>query len=63
MSDKLQKRIIDLQRQVQIARTALTQIRFGSRDPEVIACDALDSMWALNSKQPLQGLVEGTRRP
>ena len=58
MSDK--KRIIELQRQVRIARTALELIRYGhcgSRGPETVAEEALDKLFPLDAKQPLQGLV------
>lgn len=50
-------RIIELQRQLKIARTALAMIGRGCRDPEGIANQAMDTMWPLDPKQPLQGLV------
>ena len=52
-----QQRIIELHRQIRVARTALVKIRAGRRDPEGIASEALDAMWPLDKKQPLQGLV------
>lgn len=43
MKDK--QRIILLQKQVRIARKALDEISYGdTRDPRVIACDALDDI-------------------
>lgn len=61
MSDKT--RIIELQRQVRIARNALDRIKHGTNSPEGIATDALYEMMALDPKQPLQGLVGHERRP
>lgn len=61
MSDKA--RIIELQRQVKICRTALEQIRGGARDPEGIAGEALDQLHPLDKKAPLQGLVGHEKRP
>jgi hypothetical protein len=56
MSDS-QQRIIELQRQVKIARHALAQSGSGCSNPEQLANDTLDSMWPLERKQPLQKLV------
>lgn len=50
-------RIIELQRQVRVARLALTRIVHGSRNAEAIASEALENMWPLDRKQPLQGVV------
>lgn len=54
-------RIVSLQRQLKIARDALTQIKsvdeqYSNRSVRV-AEDALTEMWKLDPKQPLQGLV------
>ena len=51
------QRIIELQKQVRIAREALEKIRHGSGCPERVAEDALERLWPLDRKQPLQGLV------
>lgn len=50
-------RVIELQRQLKIARDALERVKSGARDPEGTAALALDKMWPLEPKQPLQGLV------
>lgn len=57
MSDQQQQRIIELQRQVRGAMKALNWIAAGCRNPEAVASEALDAMWPLERKQPLQGLV------
>lgn len=59
------QRIIDLQKQVRIAREALERIQGGTRYPDTVAESALDKMFKLDPKQPLQGLVghERRRRP
>jgi len=57
------ERIIELQRQLSIARKALTNISGGCRDPEGKAHAALDEMRPLDPKAPLQGLVGHERRP
>ena len=55
---KHQARIVELQSALRIARVALETIRHGhSRCPEKTAEEALDRMWPLERKQPLQGLV------
>lgn len=48
------ERIIDLQRQVRIARTALERIKNGHHANSVytVAGNALDEMWKLDQKQP-----------
>lgn len=54
------KRIIELQKQVRIAREALTRIGSGNYTESfcvTIASEALDKLWALDEKQPLQGVV------
>ena len=59
------RRIVELQRQVKIARTALSRIAMGAgHRSEIIASDALDEMWPLDVKQPLQRIVghESSRR-
>lgn len=62
MSEKT--RIIELQRSLKIARDALEKIRHGhSRNPEADAEQALEAMWPLDRKQPLQGLVGHERSP
>lgn len=55
-------RIIDLQKSLKVARRALEAIRDGWRNPEAMASDALDAMWRLEKKQPLQGLVGHERK-
>lgn len=56
-------RIVDLQKALKIARETLEKIKDGhSRNPERDAEDALDRMWPLDRKQPLQGLVGHDRR-
>lgn len=64
MSDK--NRIVDLQKQVRIARTALEHIKmidesYSNRSVR-IAESALDEIWKLDPKQPLQGVVGHERR-
>ena len=54
---KQPSRIIELQRQLKLARDALTRIQAGCRDAEGVACTALYRMMPLEPKQPLQGLV------
>lgn len=57
MSDK--QRIIDLQKQVRIARIALEAVKYG-RDPYTIADEALDAMMALDpavKRAPLEGVL------
>lgn len=60
--NKQQDRIVELQRQVKIAKAALTKIKCGCRDPESEASTALDDMWANDKKQALQVLL-GHERP
>lgn len=55
MSDKA--RIIELQRQVRIARVALERIKAGDSHSESRAAQALDDMLPLDRKYPLQSLV------
>lgn len=55
-------RIIELQRQLKIARGALNLISAGGRDPERIANDAIYEMMPMDRRQPLQGLVGHERR-
>lgn len=50
-------RLIELQKQVRISKTALTAISNGCRNHETVATEALDALWALDKKQPLQGVV------
>lgn len=59
--DRPQDRIVSLQRQLRIAREALTRIVSGSRDPEAIAGKALDEIWPLDRKQP-HPIVAGHKR-
>ena len=59
----MKQRVIDLQQALRIARSALENIKNGhSRNPEREAEEALDRMWPLERKQPLQGLVGHERR-
>jgi len=62
MADKQQTRIVELQRQLKIARDALTRIQSGCRSAEVVADCALYDMMPLEPKQQLQGLVGHERR-
>lgn len=58
------ERIIELQKALKIARNTLEKIRDRhSYNPEADADDALQRMWPLERKQPLQGLVGHERRP
>ena len=57
-----QERIIELQRQIKIAKEAISKIKNGCRDPEGVAADAEEKIWPLDRKQPLQGLVGHQRR-
>lgn len=59
MTDASRQRIIELQRQVRIARRALEHIAEGGdrRSPHYIALEALEEMARLNPPAPLQGLV------
>jgi len=58
-----ERRIINLQQQVRIARDALNRIADGrTRDAAKVAEAALDSMWPLDPKQPLQGIVGHQQR-
>lgn len=61
---KDQARIVELQRQVKIARAALTRIANGHHygTPERHADAALTEMWPLDQKQQLQGIVGHERR-
>lgn len=65
MADPKQQRIIDLQGQLRVAREALTKIKLTSHDGLAInlAEAALDKMWPMETKQPLQHLVGHERRP
>lgn len=52
------QRIIELQRQLKIARNVLSKIAEGhSHNEEADASDALDAMRPLDRKYPLQGIV------
>lgn len=64
MSAKDAGRIVDLQRQVKIARDALNRISDGCHGPESVAYEALYEMMPLDAKAPLQGIVghEAKRR-
>lgn len=55
------ERIVNLQRQLKIARDALIRVKsvdehYSNRSVRV-AEDALEEIWRLDPKQPLQGLV------
>lgn len=57
-------RIIDLQKALRVARTTLEKIAYGhARNPETDALNALEAMWKLEPKQPLQGIVGHAQRP
>ena len=57
------QRIIELQKALKVARTALERIQCGHRNAEGLATAALDEMFRLEPKQPLQGVVgHGARR-
>ena len=58
-----QVRIIQLQKSLRIARMALERIKYGHHNAGHIAADALDEMFKLEPKQPLQGLVGHDRKP
>lgn len=60
MSDKA--RIIELQRQVRIARLALEAIQHGAQNHQGRAENALYEMLSLDRKAPLQGLLSHERR-
>jgi hypothetical protein len=63
MSDKTQARIVELQKALKVARTALEKIRYSGSHAPSIAEEALDEMFRLERAQPLQGLVGHERRP
>lgn len=56
------QRIIDLQKQLKIARTALEQIRQGTGQPEGVAADALDEMMPHDKVNPIAGLMGWEKR-
>jgi len=62
MKSAQQQRIVELQRQVRIAREALERIMRQSCRAESIAETALDEMMPLDRKYPLQGLVGHEKR-
>lgn len=65
MKNPQQARIVELQRQLKIARVALERIGHGHcrpHGPEGIALEALDNLRPLEPKQPLQHLVGHERR-
>lgn len=61
MSDK--QRIIDLQRQVRIARAALQKIVHGTARPHAIAEEALYDMLPSDKPSPLAGVLGWEKRP
>lgn len=61
MGDK--QRIIDLQKQVTLARRALERIAHSSLDPVGTALTAIDEMQALDKGVPLTGLLGWEKRP
>jgi hypothetical protein len=62
MSDK--KRVVELQKSLKIARDALERIAHAhTSSASDTASMALDLMWKLEPKQPLQYLVGHERRP
>ena len=58
----IKDRIVELQRQVKICRSALEHIRHGAGDPARIAEDALHELMPLDKRYPLQGIVGHSRR-
>lgn len=56
-------RIIDLQKQVKVARAALEKIRRGAQHPHLIAEEALDAMRPKDKPTPLAGLMGWERAP
>ena len=62
MSVRDKERIIELNKAIKIAKTALEKIKHGSSNVEDIAEDALCEMFPLEAKQPLQGLVGHDKR-
>lgn len=57
------QRIVELQKSLKIARTALERIQCGHRDPEGLAGQALTELFKMEPKQQLQGTVGHERRP
>ena len=59
MADRQQHRIVELQKALKIARTALEKISNGQyhRDPCGLASEALYEMLPLEKLRPLQGLL------
>lgn len=56
-------RVINLQRQVRIAQTALERIQYDhASNPTSIAENALTEIWKLDPKQSLQGIVGHERQ-
>jgi hypothetical protein len=56
MSDKT--RVIEMQKSLRISKEALERIAYGhAGNPQDAASSALDKMWRLEPKQPLQGIV------
>lgn len=54
---------IEAEAGLRIARRCLEKIAYGhSRDPQAEANEALDEMFCVEKKQPLQGLVGHGRR-
>jgi hypothetical protein len=56
MADRAQKRIIELQRSLSVARAVLERIRYGTPHPEGVAERALDELFRLEPKKQLQGV-------
>lgn len=50
-------RIVELQKSLKVAREALERIKNGTTRAERIAEEALDTIWKLEPKRPLQGIV------
>jgi hypothetical protein len=57
------QRIIELQKSLRIAKEALERISCGTTRAETVASEALDKMWKLDPKQPLQVIVGHARPP
>lgn len=57
-----QQRIVELQRQVKVAKSALAKIACGINNPDQVADDAIYEMRPMDPKVPLQGIVGHERQ-
>lgn len=55
--DNRKYRVVELQRQIKLAKDALIKIAHGCRDPEGVASDTLTAMMPTDPKAPLQAIV------